>query len=131
MRTVEKKMVEIEEVTWKCDLCDFTTKSNKGCCGTAPIMKCKVCGNDVCRKHRTFFTEDLWADYPYGLYACDNCLEEVQSAWDEAQCVANRHDDILKVVEEVIDGYRYQKEFDRTRGGCHDYVPFKFWSSKK
>ena len=131
MKTVEKKMVEVEVTTWKCDLCDFTTQSNKGCCGTAPIMSCWVCGKDVCRNHRHFFSENPWEDYPRGFYACDECHGEAQAAWDDAVEVAGRYDDILDVVEECIDNNRFQKDFDRTRGGCHDRVPFKWFGSKK
>lgn len=127
MKTTEKKMVEVEVTTWKCDLCDLTIENNRGCCGTAPIMRCQICNKDVCREHRTFFTEDYGEDYPHGFYACDNCREEAQRAWDDAQEVAGRHEDILKVVKECIDGYRFQKNFDQ---GI-EHVPFEWWGGKK
>ncbi len=129
MKWTEERTIEV--TMWKCDLCDFQTESNKGCCGTAPIMQCWICCKHVCRSHRHFFSEDWHSDYPRGFYACDECREEAQRAWDDALEMAGRYDDILDVVEEQIDAYRFQEEFDRTRGACHDRVPFKWFGRKE
>ena len=93
----------------------------------------------VIRNHRraahgkTTGYEDL-ATLPVPL-DLENCpdtalVSAAQTAWDDAVEVAGRYDDMLDVVEERIDAFRFQKEFDRTRGGCHDRKPFK-WAWRK
>ena len=98
MRTTKTITVEKGVTTYKCDFCDYSTENNRGCCGTAPIMTCEFCEKDICRKHRDFFTEDHWSDYPYGFWACPDCQPKAEEAWDWAQEHAGRHDDIVDVT---------------------------------
>lgn len=121
MKWTEVKKIEVE--FWKCDFCDTkSNEGNRGCCGVRPIETCRICGKHACRLHREYFTEEPWADYPYGFYACEDCREEAQSAWDDAVEEAGRHEDILDVVKDCIDRTRFQKNFDR--GIKH--VPFEW-----
>lgn len=104
MRTTEIKTRVVKEkiTTFKCDFCDFSTKSNKGCCGVRPIMECSICNKDICYEHRDFLTEDHWSDYPSGLYICPDCEPIAKQAWGWAQEYAGRYDDICDVTRERI-----------------------------
>lgn len=111
MKTTRKVMVEKEITTWKCDLCDYTTENNRGCCGSSPIMTCWICNRDCCSDCRFFFTEDWDEDYPRGFRACSDCKEEADKAWEMALDVAGRHEDIRDVTERmfaILRGYPFK-----------------------
>lgn len=103
MRTTKTIMVEKKITTCKCDFCESTTQNNSGCCGVAPIMYCTICEKDMCHRHRKFYTEDEWEDYPYGFYACPDCQPTAGMNWMWLQENAGRLDDI---VEEAIEATR-------------------------
>lgn len=124
MKWTEERIIKV--TMWKCDLCDFQIEDNRGCCGTAPIMQCRMCGKHACREHRAFFTEEQWADYPHGFYACSECEEEAREAWDNAVEEAGRHEDILDVVKDRIDASRHQRNYDR---GI-EHVPFDWYKGE-
>ena len=96
MRTTRKEMVEIIMTTYKCDFCDFSIDTNKGCCGSAPIMKCNVCEKDMCHDHRHYY-EEGGGDYP-DLVVCSECNKVVEPAWEWAEDNAGRYDDISEVT---------------------------------
>lgn len=100
MITVETKVVQrtIKITTTTCDCCGHSVKNNKGCCGVRPIMTCDFCDDDCCRGCRDFYTEDTWADYPMGLWACSKCMPKAKEAWEWADMNAGRHDDIIEVT---------------------------------
>ncbi len=100
MKTTRIEMVETKITTWKCDFCDNESEGNRGCCGTQPIMSCKICEGDCCREHRTWYSEDDWGDYPYGFYVCPNCKPDADKAWAYAEEFAGRHDDIIEKAME-------------------------------
>ena len=107
MKTKRIEMIEKEITTWKCDFCDKESEGNQGCCGTRPIMECKICDKDICYDHRHFYTEDDWSDYPHGFYACTSCKPEADKAWEYAEAFASRHEDI---VEKAMEWYTLDKE---------------------
>lgn len=107
MKTTRKVMVEKEITTWKCDLCNFTTENNRGCCGVAPIMTCRYCKKHVCREHRHFMTEDYSSDYPIGDYVCDDCYPDAKLAWNEAEITAGRYESILEVWDRIYNDKDY------------------------
>lgn len=95
MITKEEVMVKKTITTYKCDLCDFSTTNNKGCCGSAPIMKCTICKKDVCRNHREFFTEDFISDYPHGFYTCFDCEPTAREIWEDEIVNAPRYESVI------------------------------------
>ena len=116
MITVEKRKRMITETitTYKCDFCDFSTKSNRGCCGVRPVMSCSTCNKDTCHKHRDFITEDYVSDYPTGLYVCPDCQPVAHKAWEWAQEHAGRYDDIYEITEERIKEMQDENKKDNT-----------------
>ena len=71
MKTKVIKTIEKEEWGYTCDFCGFNTSNNKGCCGTAPIMECGVCGRDFCKDCGTVHFS-AYSDYPEFKY-CWSC----------------------------------------------------------
>lgn len=109
MRTTKsRRRVIVEKITtYKCDFCNYSTTTNKGCCGVAPIMTCDVCDKDMCNKHRDFITEDAYMDYPPGIWVCPDCYGIAHEAWEWADLHASRHDDIYEItrnrIKEILD----------------------------
>ncbi len=107
MRTTQTIMVEKVITTSKCDFCNFSTTYNSGCCGYRPIMECDFCKKDICSSHRGELAEDDWSDYYPKLLYCNSCAVKAHEAWDKAQEIAGRHDDIFDLTMKI-----YRKEQD-------------------
>ena len=112
MRSKRTEMIPKEITTYKCDLCNFSTESNTGCCGSAPIQVCRYCKNDMCREHRHWYSEDDWGDRPYGFYACDTCNNKVSMAWDLALQFAGRHDDMHEITDEYFNNEKLEEIYN-------------------
>lgn len=100
MRTTRVIMKQHDVTTCTCDFCDISTDHNVQRYGTATIMQCEICDKDACRKHREFFTEDEYNDYPEGIYACSDCQPLVKQWWDHWREYAGRYDDIVLLTLE-------------------------------
>ena len=111
MRTTEIVMVEQKITTHSCDNdnCDFSTTSNKGCCGQSPIMVCTFCQKDCCGKHREGFWENDWDDYYHDLMLCDDCAPRGRLAWEHAKETAGRYDSLREVTEEIFNNWNEYK----------------------
>lgn len=84
MRPVRIEKKEEVVTTYKCDLCDYSTEDNSADdYGVAPIMKCDVCGKDVCELHRMGYAED-YSLGPYDAIVCDECDGVFEGAWEWA-----------------------------------------------
>lgn len=121
MRWIEHKTIEVK--VWKCDFCDKFTKEKNGCCGVAYIEQCDVCGKDICRDHRKFFTKEGWKDYPAGIFSCPECLDEVEEAWEEADSNIWMDDDMIEETKAIID--RNRKMWAEMSGVKHQ--PFTWY----
>ena len=102
MQTKGIRMVEQKYTVWKCDFCDYETETNRGCCGTAPIMSCDFCGKDACRDHREYYRENEWEDYP-DFIACKDCIDIANKCQYIAGQVAERYDNWWDVVKKIHD----------------------------
>lgn len=100
MRTTETIMVEQTITTYGCDFCNFTTKENRGCCGSAPVMSCDICKKDCCREHRyAFFEHD--GDY-CDWRVCSDCFPLANVAWEIALAYATRYENIREAAEKHL-----------------------------
>lgn len=105
MRTTRTEMVPKEITTYTCDICDWSTENNSGCCGSSPIMQCELCEKDCCRDHRESFFEDPWSqDYP-NITVCSDCHPKAKLAWEAAVMYAGRYEIIENVVREHYEKY--------------------------
>lgn len=104
MKDTKTIMVEKVITTSTCDFCNFKTEDNSGCCGYRPIMQCDFCKKDMCSKHRRELAEDDYADYYQKLLYCDECAVKAFEAWDKAQLIAGRHDDIFELTMKIYKG---------------------------
>ena len=111
MRKTITKMVEKTITISSCDVCDYTTEHNSGCCGTSPIMSCDFCGQDCCSDHRKQFWENDWEDYP-DMTLCSVCLPKGQQAWDIALELAGRHESMSDIAKKVFDNFEDYIEED-------------------
>jgi len=113
MRTTKIVQVEKEITTYKCDLCNFSTTNNSGCCSFQPIMVCNFCKRDACNsKHFHVFYENPGSDY-YDLGVCSECYPDAREAWDLADERAGRHDMLRDVAERIFKEIREQRALDR------------------
>jgi hypothetical protein len=101
MRITETKLVAVQEITFKCDYCDFSTTDNRGYRGTTPIARCDVCLKDACRKHRKLFDESPGQDYP-DLISCSACAAELTEAWEQAEAEARREDSLADLALAIL-----------------------------
>lgn len=104
MRTTKTVLVEKQVTTYKCDLCDYSIENNSGCCGSAPIMQCSLCRQDCCRDCRTAMWEHDWNDYP-DMMICNGCQPKGQQAWDIAQQIAGRYEDLTEITKKVFENF--------------------------
>ena len=95
MKTAIKRTVEVEDIAYKCDFCEFTMTWTPGQrMRHMPI--CDQCKRHMCSKHITEFDED-GGDYA-DARICPECLPAFQEAWDWAIEHAGRYDDLMSVV---------------------------------
>ena len=92
-------MVPTDITTYTCDVCGYSTENNRGCCGSAPIMQCQLCKDDVCRTCRECFEENPCGDY-CDVIVCTNCEPKFKEAWEWALEYAGRNDAIDDVAIE-------------------------------
>lgn len=104
MKTTRTEMVPKEITTWTCDICDWSTENNKGCCGHSPIMTCDLCRKHCCDDHRKSFYEDWDGDYPDAT-VCSECLPKAELAWEAAKMYAGRYEIIERVMKEHFEKY--------------------------
>lgn len=109
MRTLRIEMVEKQITTYRCDLCNFTTEHNSGCCGYSTIMICYMCKKDMCHNCRHVYEENSWSDRP-DMVVCSECNPDVSKAWDWALDNAGRYDSIVEVTEEAFERIRKGEE---------------------
>lgn len=95
MRDTITKMVPVQETIYGCDYCSFRTTNNETRCGCAPVVRCTSCGKDVCRGHRREYSED--GDRP-DAFACPECFDRMEAAWDHAAATAGRYDSWMDIV---------------------------------
>ncbi len=77
-KIVKKKEIEVEETTYSCDFCDYTTERNIGCCGVRLIMECDICKRDACEDHRVLHYDDFGSDYLTRKH-CEHCEKVYKS----------------------------------------------------
>ena len=119
MRSTKTIMVEKEVTTWKCDFCDYQTDHNKGCCGSAPVMKCNFCEKDACREHRKAYFENSWTqDYP-DFMACEDCIPKADKCEYIATQVAGRYEIWTEVVDKIWNNFEEYEIY------LEDYEPPK------
>ncbi len=110
MRKKLTKMVEKTVTVFSCDICDYSTELNSGCCGTSQIMVCDFCGQDCCSDHRTQYRENDWEDYP-DMTLCSTCRDNNgEAAWNLALEIAGRHEDMSEIAKKIFENFDEYKE---------------------
>lgn len=118
MRTTRTELVEKQITSYSCDICNWKTENNRGCCGSAPIMTCHFCKKDCCRDCRTTYWENEWSDDRPTLLVCNQCKPKADLIWEIVLDTAGRYDYLLGVIDSVYEN------FDEYKAQHNEYMKF-------